>query len=81
MDQTKEPDNKNKNHLQDGDIVECSKIKSPTMVVKELCRQKDSVHPERTIFIGVKCYWFTDAGIYQEAVFHALDLAKKEKND
>ncbi len=50
----------------------------PTMIVKsketKTIRDTDTSH-----FIGIKCFWFTDNGFYQEQIFSTKDLTHKEK--
>lgn len=43
----------------------------PTMLVKEKVQKmiKDDAH-----FIGIKCFWFSKDGLYQEQIFSTKDL-------
>lgn len=60
-------------YFKPGDCVTLrqSKIKAPVMLVlrKELALFKDNPGLK-----GIKCRWFTDSGLLQEAVFSTKDL-------
>jgi len=49
----------------------------PTMLVKsketKTIRETDANH-----FIGIKCFWFTTEGLYQESIYNTKDLEKVE---
>ena len=62
----------------------------PTMVVKRIVKarlpelsktasskeQLDHEKKNKNAFLGVKCFWFTASGEYQEELFNSKDLEK-----
>lgn len=72
--------NDDKTYFNAGDIV-CLKQdipNKPTMIVvkKEtsLFKHDSKKEDKRPILIGIRCRWFTNDGIMQEAVFNTKDL-------
>lgn len=62
----------NKVYMQPGDVVQLrqrDKMRCPAMLVirKEQAIFKDEMK-------GLRCRWFTDSGLMQEAVFNTKDL-------
>lgn len=67
-------------YLKPGDCVRLRQhklMRSPVMLVlrKETALFKDSNNLK-----GIRCRWFTDSGLLQEAVFCTKDLQKVEDN-
>lgn len=60
-----------------GDLVQIkhSLTYKPRMLVKgketRIMKDEDKNH-----FLGIKCFWFTTDGLYQEQVFNTKDLTK-----
>jgi len=52
----------------------------PTMLVKgkETKTFKDI---EGAHFIGIKCFWFTTEGLYQESIYNTKDLSKVDSSN
>ena len=48
----------------------------PPMVVKRVVKNRLSSDSNEPLFIGVKCFWFTTTGEYQEQLFNSKDLEK-----
>lgn len=72
--------NDDKTYFNAGDIV-CLKQdipNKPTMIVvkKEtsLFKHDSKKEDKRPILIGIRCRWFTNDGIMQEAIFNTKDL-------
>lgn len=71
-------------YFRPGDCVKLRQYKqmhSPVMLVlrKEvaLFKNKDNMNNKDSLK-GIKCRWFTDSGLMQEAVFNTKDLIKVE---
>ncbi len=54
----------------------------PIMLVKDVpkARQADTQDGKEGIsmLLGIRCFWFTDEGLYQEKTFNSKDLMKLE---
>jgi len=76
-------------YFQPGEVV---KLKQdipniPEMIVKSVPKMKQAADPKKdsklqrkSILLGVKCFWFTDNGFYQEFTFNTKDLEKVKSN-
>lgn len=61
-----------------GDCVtlrQCKVMYSPVMLV---LRKETALFKDSQGFKGIKCRWFTDSGLLQEAVFNTKDIIKVE---
>lgn len=51
---------------------------TPLMIVKSVPKTRrigeNSKPDTRSILLGVRCFWFTDTGLYQEQIFNSKDL-------
>lgn len=59
-----------------GDCVklrQCDLMYSPVMLV---LRRENSLFKDQPTFKGLRCRWFTESGLLQEAVFSTKDLIK-----
>lgn len=52
-------------------------VKKETMTI----RYKDIANTSEDYFKGIRCRWFTDSGMLQEAVYNTKDLVKLEFSD
>ena len=65
-----------------GDVVELKQDvpNKPKMIVSsvpKIRRVGENKAPDsKSILLGVKCFWFTTQGVYQERVFNSKDLKK-----
>ena len=61
-------------YLHEGDIVQVKHDipNRPKMIVRRIVKQEDK--DGRKYFLGVKCFWFTSEGLYQEQLFSSKDL-------
>ncbi len=50
----------------------------PVMIVKSKETKTIRDTRESTHFIGIKCFWFTREGAYQEQIFNTKDLIHTE---
>ena len=56
----------------------------PKMIIKRVVKSRMNPDGEtqkedkKKMFIGIKCFWFTDSGLYQEVLFSTKDLEKAE---
>jgi len=48
----------------------------PVMVVKEINKSRSRGDEDKSILLGVTCFWFTVHGKYQEAKFNTKDIEK-----
>ena len=49
----------------------------PIMLVKDVPKARKADDKEQvTMLLGIKCFWFTDEGLYQEKTFNSKDLEK-----
>ena len=48
----------------------------PTMVVRKVAKSRTTKPQERSVLLGVVCYWFSNEGIYQQQTFDSKDLTK-----
>lgn len=58
-----------------GNIVRINKKlpHCPLMMVKHVVKFEDLKTNKKT-FAGIKCFWFTETGLYQEQIFSSKDL-------
>lgn len=66
-------------YFRPGDCVTLRQHKimySPVMLV---LRRENSLFRDQQNFKGLRCRWFTDTGLMQEAVFSTKDLIKVEE--
>lgn len=72
----------NKIFFTPGDVVTIKHpiSNAPTMLVKgketKTIRSTDATH-----FVGIKCFWFTKDGLYQEQVFSTKDLSHHRETE
>jgi len=72
--------NDRKTYFHAGDIVKLKQEipNSPKMVVKGVPKTRrvgeGKSQETKNILLGVRCFWFTDAGLYQEQTFNSKDL-------
>lgn len=68
--------NEEKIYFKPGDCVTLRQhevMHSPVMLV---LRKETTIFKDNSNFKGIKCRWFTDSGLMQEAVFNTKDLIK-----
>ena len=68
--------NDEKIYFKPGDCVTLRQHKvmhSPVMLV---LRRETAIFRDNPNFKGIKCRWFTDSGLMQEAIFNTKDLIK-----
>lgn len=66
-------------YFKPGDYVtlrQCKVIHSPVMLV---LRREAALFKDNQGLRGLRCRWFTDSGLMQEAVFNTKDLIKVEE--
>jgi len=51
----------------------------PQMVVKDIKKSRIKNEEGKTQLQGISCFWFTNIGEYQEAIFNSKDLEKLDK--
>lgn len=58
-----------------GELVELKQDlpHKPVMMVKRIVKSRKSADV-KTIFLGIKCCWFTSTGDYREQIFSSKDL-------
>lgn len=63
-------------YLKPGDVVRLRQhelMHSPAMLV---LRKENTLFKDNQPLKGIRCRWFTDSGLMQEAVFNTKDLIK-----
>lgn len=71
----------NKIYFSPGDVVilrQHDKMHSPAMLV---LRKEQSLFKDSPELKGLRCRWFTDSGLMQEAVFNTKDLLLVSRNE
>jgi uncharacterized protein YodC (DUF2158 family) len=54
----------------------------PEMLVESVTKARmprDQDDKSKSVLLGIKCFWFTTNGFYQEKTFNSKDLEKLEK--
>ncbi len=64
-----------------GEIVQLKQDidNKPQMIVDSVPKARmprEGEERQKSILLGVKCYWFTSTGFYQEKTFNSKDLEK-----
>ena len=64
-----------------GEIVRLKQnvINRPEMIVDSIPKARmprEGEDKKKSVLLGVKCYWFTSTGFYQEKTFNSKDLEK-----
>lgn len=60
-----------------GDVVKIKHLKlSPEMCVKHVNKTHLKDEENRTMMLGITCFWFTTEGLYQEKMFSTKDLVR-----
>ena len=62
-------------YFKPGDLVKSKLPNSPVMLV---LRKETTLFKDSQSLKGIRCRWFTDSGLLQEAVFCTKDLIKVE---
>ena len=58
-------------YFKPGDLVRCKIPNSPVMLV---LRRETALFKDNQGLKGLRCRWFTEAGLLQEAVYNTKDL-------
>ncbi len=58
-------------YFKPGDLVQSRLPNSPVMLV---LRKETSLFKDNQALKGIRCRWFTDSGLLQEAVFNTKDI-------
>ena len=64
-----------------GEIVQLKQDvdNKPQMIVDSIPKARmprEEEERKKSVLLGVKCYWFTSTGFYQEKTFNSKDLEK-----
>ena len=64
-----------------GEIVQLKQEidNKPQMIVDSIPKARmprEGEERKKSVLLGVKCYWFTSTGFYQEKTFNSKDLEK-----
>lgn len=52
----------------------------PIMVVKRVIKERLGNTEEANLFLGIRCFWFSENGVYYEQTFNSKDLEKVSVN-
>jgi len=70
----------NKVFFHSGDVVQLKQDipNKPKMIVGDIRKaERNSLEKDnKSVLLGVRCYWFTSDGFYQERTFSTKDLEK-----
>ena len=68
--------NKKFTYFHAGDIVQLKQDlpNKPVMIVKKVSKARITESSDKSLLLGIVCFWFTDSGLYQEQSFSTKDL-------